>query len=129
MLDKNVDQIRLYTIVDAFLAAARDGDFDTLVSMLDPDVVLRADHVATEMGSAPELRGPEAVAGRFAGGAQVARTALIDGVAGAVWMAGRHPRIVFSFTFSGDRIAAIDIIADPERLASLDVATRYPARG
>jgi RNA polymerase sigma-70 factor (ECF subfamily) len=128
MLTQNVDQIRLYTIVDAFLAAARDGDFDSLVSLLDPGVELRADQAAIEMGSAPVLRGARDVAGRFAGGAQVARTALIDGVAGAVWMTGRQPRIIFSFTFSDDRIAAIEIIADPVRLKTIDVATRYPSR-
>jgi RNA polymerase sigma-70 factor (ECF subfamily) len=129
MLTRDADQIRQYAVVDAFLAAAREGDFEALVSLLDPDVVLRADDVSTAMGSAPELRGARDVAGQFVGGAHVARTVLIDGNAGAVWMSGRQPRIVFSFSFAGDRIAAIEIIADPKRLESIDITTRYPARG
>jgi RNA polymerase sigma-70 factor (ECF subfamily) len=129
MLTRDVDQVRQYAIVDAFLAAARDGDFDALVSLLDPDVVLRADQVAAAMGTAPELRGAVDVAGRFVGGAQVARTALVDGIAGAVWMSGKQPRIVFSFAFSGGRIAAIEIIADPKHLEAIDVTIPDPARG
>jgi RNA polymerase sigma-70 factor (ECF subfamily) len=128
MVSQNPDQIRRFAIVDAFLAAAREGDFDALISVLDPDVVLRADPAAVAMGTAAEIRGPREVAGRFAGGAQVARTALIDGAAGAVWMAGKQPRIAFSFTFWGDRIAAIEIIADPDRLGTLDIITLQPTR-
>jgi RNA polymerase sigma-70 factor (ECF subfamily) len=120
---ENVDQIRQQAIVDAFLAASRDGEFAELVRLLDPEVVLRADQTAVAMGAAPEIRGARDVAGRFAAGARVARLALIDGVAGAVWMAGRRPRIVFRFGFSADRIAAIEIIADPEHLQSIDVVT------
>jgi RNA polymerase sigma-70 factor (ECF subfamily) len=128
MVTQNADQIRRYAIVDAFLAAAREGDFDALISVLDPNVVLRADRTAVQMGTAPEIRGPREVAGRFAGGAQVARTAFIDGAAGAVWMSGKQPRIVFGFTFSDGQIAAIEIIADPDRLATLEIVTQQPAR-
>jgi RNA polymerase sigma-70 factor (ECF subfamily) len=126
---RNADQIRQQAIVDAFLAASRDGDFEALVRLLDPAVVLRADRVAVEMGVAPEAHGVKEVAGRFAGGARVARLALIDGAAGAAWMSGRRPRIVFSFTFSGDRISAIEIIADPKRLETMDVATYRSTHG
>jgi len=129
VLTNDVDLIRKHAIVDAFLAAARDGDFEALVNLLDPGVALRADQAAVAMGSVPEVRGVRAVAGRFAGGARVARTALIDGAAGAVWMSGKQPRIVFSFTFSADRIAGIEIIADPMRLAAMDIITRRPASG
>jgi RNA polymerase sigma-70 factor (ECF subfamily) len=124
----NADQVRRYAIVDAFLAAARDGDFDALIGFLDPNVVLRADQTAVEMGTAPEIRGPREVAGRFVGGAKVARTAIVDGAAGAVWMSGKQPRIAFRFTFMADLIAAIEIVADPARLATLDIALRHPAR-
>ena len=128
MVTQSADQVRRYAIVDAFLAAARDGDFDALIGFLDPNVVLRADQTAVEMGTAPEIRGPREVAGRFAGGAKVARTAIVDGAAGAVWMSGKQPRIVFRFTFMADLIAAIEIVADPARLATLDIALRHPAR-
>ncbi|HET7054904.1 MAG TPA: sigma-70 family RNA polymerase sigma factor [Thermomicrobiales bacterium] len=128
MVTQSADQVRRYAIVDAFLAAARDGDFDALIGFLDPNVVLRADQTAVEMGTAPEIRGPREVAGRFVGGAKVARTAIVDGAAGAVWMSGKQPRIAFRFTFMADLIAAIEIVADPARLATLDIALRHPAR-
>jgi RNA polymerase sigma-70 factor (ECF subfamily) len=128
MVTQSADLVRRYAIVDAFLAAARDGDFDALIGFLDPNVVLRADQTAVEMGTAPEIRGPREVAGRFVGGAKVARTAIVDGAAGAVWMSGKQPRIAFRFTFMADLIAAIEIVADPARLATLDIALRHPAR-
>lgn len=108
-------------LVDAFLAAARVGDFQTLLGILDPQVVLRADVAAVAMGVAPELRGAAAVAGRFSGGAHAARLALIDGVPGLVWPPRGVPQVVFRFTFSDGRIAAINQIADPEEIADLSV--------
>ena len=108
-------------LVDAFLAAARVGDFQTLLGILDPQVVLRADVAAVAMGVAPELRGAAAVAGRFSGGAHAARSALIDGVPGLVWPPRGVPQVVFRFTFSDGRIAAINQIADPEEIADLSV--------
>ena len=107
-------------LVDAFLAAARGGDFQALLGLLDPQVVLRADTAAVAMGVAPELRGAEAVAGRFSG-ARGQRAALIDGAPGLAWAPGGVPRVVFRFTFRGGRIAAIDQIADPEEIAGLSV--------
>jgi RNA polymerase sigma factor (sigma-70 family) len=108
-------------LVDAFLAAARVGDFQTLLGILDPQVVLRADVAAVAMGVAPELRGAAAVAGRFSGGAHAARLALIDGVPGLVWPPRGVPQVVFRFTFSDGRIAVINQIADPEEIADLSV--------
>jgi hypothetical protein len=107
-------------LVDAFLAAARHGDFEALLAVLDPDVVLRADEHAVELGAAAETRGVEQV-GAFSRFARGARRALLDGAAAAVWMPGGQVRVVWRFTTSGDKITAIDLIADPEHLSDLDL--------
>jgi len=109
-------------LVDAFLAAARGGRFEALLAVLDPDVVLRADAAAVALGAAPETRGAVDVAGwcRYARGA---RPALVDGAPAVVWMPGGTLRVVYRFTTEGDRITAIDLIADPERLRDLDLET------
>ena len=108
-------------VVAAFLAASREGDFDALLTMLDPDIVLRADSAAVRMGADAEAIGPRAVAGIFSGRAQALRPALIDGAPGAVWTYRGETRVVFAFTFTGGTIAAIEQIADPERIARLEV--------
>ncbi|MFJ1974309.1 sigma-70 family RNA polymerase sigma factor [Streptomyces sp. NPDC087903] len=103
-------------VVDAFLAAARDGDFDGLLKVLDPDVVAR--------GEAGVTAGAVAVAGGASGFAHLARLAhpaLVDGETGlAVLVDGRVERTV-TFAFVGDRIAVIEVVTDPERVARLDV--------
>jgi RNA polymerase sigma factor (sigma-70 family) len=106
-------------VVAAFLAASRGGDFDTLLALLDPDVVLRADAAAVQTGATPEVRGAREVAGTFSGRARAARLALIDGAPGAVWSRGGRPVIVFGFTVQGGKIVAIDLLADPDRLNQL----------
>jgi RNA polymerase sigma factor (sigma-70 family) len=116
------DLARQRRVVEAFLAAARDGDFDALVALLDPEVVLRADPAAVQVGADAEVRGAREVAGTFAGRARVARPALVDGVPGAVWAPGGRPRVAFAFTLAGGRIAAIDLLADPERLRRVELA-------
>ena len=108
-------------VVAAFLAASREGDFDALLTMLDPDIVLRADSAAAQMGADAEAIGPRAVAGVFSGRAKALRPALIDGAPGAVWTYRGETRVVFAFTFTGGTIAAIEQIADPERIARLEV--------
>lgn len=123
------DQHRL---VAAFLAAARHGDFAGLLALLDPDVVLRADAVALEMASArasagaPELheevRGVDAVAQVFAGGARAARLCLVDGLAGAVVTVGGQPMAVFAFAVSDSLVVGIEVMSDPETIRSLDLA-------
>jgi len=118
----DTDRARQREVVDAFLAASRGGDFAALLALLDPDVVLRADRAAVDMGSAKEVRGAAAVAGTFSGRARVARLALVNGVVGAVWAPGGQPRVVFTFKISGGKIVRIDLLADPERLRQLDVA-------
>jgi RNA polymerase sigma factor (sigma-70 family) len=116
------DLTRQREVVNAFLAASRGGDFDALLAVLDPNVVLRADRAAVDMGASKEVRGATAVAGTFAGRARVARPALVNGAAGAVWAQGGRPRVVFGFTIAGGKIVEINLVADPEQLQELDLA-------
>ena len=118
---QDTDLTRRREIVQAFLAASRNGDLGALVTMLDPDVVLRADQTVVRIGAEAETRGAQAVAARFSGQARAAKLALIDGVAGLVWATGGRPRVVFSFTLSGEKITAIDLLGDPAVLGQLDV--------
>jgi RNA polymerase sigma-70 factor (ECF subfamily) len=108
-------------VVDAFFAAARDGDFDALVAVLHPDAVLRADG-ATES----EVRhGAEAIARnamRFAHLSPHVRPVLVNGTAGVVVAPRGKVATVMAFTVVDGRIATIDAIADPERLSTLDLA-------
>ena len=115
------DAARRRRIVDAFLAAARGGDMTTLLTLLDPDVVLRADDTAARMGTTGDLRGADVVARFFAGRAQGAHPAEIDGTTGAVVVAGGRIRIAVSFAITGGRITTITAIADPARLAGLEL--------
>jgi RNA polymerase sigma factor (sigma-70 family) len=119
--DPGADRSRQRRIVDAFLAASRGGDFGALLAMLDPDAVLRADPAAVRMGATEEVRGAAAVAETFAGRARVAEPALVGGAVGAVWAPGGRPRVAFGFTFEGDKVVQIDLVADPDRLEQLDV--------
>ena len=109
-------------VIDAFLAASREGSFDALLALLDPDVVLRADRAAVQAGASREVRGASAVAETFSGRARFAQPALVDGAVGAVWAPGGRPRVVFGFTITRGKIVAIDLVADPERLRQLDLA-------
>jgi RNA polymerase sigma-70 factor (ECF subfamily) len=118
----DIDLTRQRQIVEAFLAASRNGDFDALLAALDPDVVLRSDQAVVRMGGGEaEVRGAAAVAGTFSGRAKAARLALVDGVAGAVWASKGRPRVVFGFTVADGRISAISLRADPALLAEADV--------
>jgi RNA polymerase sigma factor (sigma-70 family) len=117
----DTDLARQRAVVDAFLAASRGGDFDALLAVLDPEVVLRADPAAVRMGASREVRGAAAVASSFAGRARAARPALVDGAPAAVWAPGGRPRVVVGFTIAGGRIVGIDLLADPERLRQLDL--------
>ena len=117
------DLARQRAVVDAFLAASREGNFEALLAVLDPDVVLRADPEAVRMGAEQVVRGAEAVAATFSGRARAARPALVDGAVGLVWWAAKgRPQIVFELTIAGDTIVAIDLLADPDRLGRLDLA-------
>jgi len=120
------DRLRQRRIVDAFIAASRDGDFDALLAALDPDVVLRADPIAVETAAAraaqgapalsPEIFGARAVAQGFSGRARGAQPAVVGGVPGAVWAPGGVVQAAFAFTFAAGRIVAIEIFMDPVRL-------------
>jgi len=114
------DRLRKSRLVDAFLSAARRGDFAALVKLLDPDVVLRSDAAAVAVGAIEEARGAETIAA-LARRARGVQPALIDGAPAAVGLRGGRPRIALLFTFSSDRIAAIEVVAEPERLATLDL--------
>jgi RNA polymerase sigma-70 factor (ECF subfamily) len=119
--DIDTDLTRQREVVDAFLAASRGGDFDTLLALLDPDAVFRADNAAVQTGASREVRGADAVAQQFSGRARVAKLALVNGAVGAVWAPGGQPRVVFDFTIAHGKIIEISLIADPERLSQLDL--------
>jgi RNA polymerase sigma factor (sigma-70 family) len=109
-------------VIDAFLAAARDGDFDRLVAVLDPDVILRQDF--GPVGGSREMRGAAAVAGQALGYAQIGldvRPALINGVAGAVAFRHGQPFSIGAVTVRNGKIVELDFLADPERLRELDL--------
>lgn len=111
-------------VVDAFLAAARDGDFDALVAALDSDVVLRADRGAVPAGTSTEVRGAAAVASQALTYSRLGlpvRPALINGAAGAVTLRDGAPFAISGFTIRNRKIVAIDILADPVRLRQLDL--------
>ena len=119
------DLVRQREVVDAFLAATRAGDFDALVAVLDPDVVLRADAGAMQPGVSRVVRGAAAVAElalAFARLGPFARPALVNGAAGIVAAPGGRLASVLAFTVTGGKIVEIDILADPERLSELDRA-------
>ena len=112
-------------VVDAFFAAARDGDFDALVAVLDPDVVSRSDGGTLRPGATGVVRGAREVAARaltFARLSPFVRPALVNGAAGAVVAPRGEPFSVMGFTVVGGRIVEIDAITDPERLRELDLA-------
>jgi RNA polymerase sigma factor (sigma-70 family) len=119
----DADLGRQREVIDAFLAAAREGDFDALVAVLDPDVVLRADAGAISCRSR-EVRGAEAVASRARSFSRLGldyQPALINGAAGLVATRDGKPFSVMACTVRGGKIAEMDILADPERLADLDL--------
>jgi RNA polymerase sigma factor (sigma-70 family) len=120
----DADLTRQREVVDAFLAAARDGDFDALVAVLDPDVVLRVDRGAVPRGASREVRGAQAVveqARTFAPLVASARPALVNGAAGVVVAPRGRPVAVAGFTIAHGRIVEIDLLADPARLRNLDL--------
>jgi len=112
-------------VVEAFLAATRGGDLAGLIAVLDPDVVLTSDGAAVPAGGARTVRGAQAVARGARASAmrsRYGRIALVNGVPGLVMAPGGRLVVALAFTFAEDRIIGIDVIADPERLAGLDLA-------
>ena len=112
-------------VAEAFLTAARGGDLDALLAILDPEVVLYADAAAAPSGAPATLRGAAAVA-RGARAASVrsrySRVALVNGTPGIVWAPRGRLRLVLAFTMTDDKISRIEVIADPARLETLDLA-------
>jgi RNA polymerase sigma-70 factor (ECF subfamily) len=120
----DADHTRQREIVDAFLAAARGGDFGALLALLDPDVVLRADAGAGPMGPSRLVLGSRAVAGQvlgFARFARFARPVLVNGAPGLIAAPDGQPISVLGVTIRGGKIVEIDVLADPERLRQLDL--------
>ncbi len=115
------DLPRQRKVVDAFLAASRGGDFEALLAVLDPGIVLRADAGAVQMGAPEEVRGATAVARMFSGRALEAQPALVDGAAGVVWAPEGRPRVVWDLSIANGTIARIDMLAAPDTLAELDL--------
>jgi RNA polymerase sigma-70 factor (ECF subfamily) len=121
----DTDLTRQRAVVDAFFAAARDGDFDALVAVLDPDVVLHSDGGVARPAASVVLRGAAAVAEQaltFARLSPFVRPALVNGAAGVVVAPGGRPFSVMGFTVAGGKIVEIDAVSDPERLGKLDLA-------
>jgi ketosteroid isomerase-like protein len=120
----DADLRRQREVVDAFFAAARDGDFEALVAVLDPDVVLRSDGGELRPNVTAVVRGAREVASRavtFAHLSPYVRPALINGAAGVVVAPRGQPFSVMGFTVTNGRIVEIDAVGDPARLHELDL--------
>ncbi|WP_433493304.1 RNA polymerase sigma factor SigJ [Micromonospora sp. CA-248089] len=119
------DLARQRAVVDAFLAAARDGDLDALIAVLHPDAVLRSDAGTARSRHTVVFSGATTVAAQattFGRLFPYARPVLVNGAAGVLVSAGDRALSVMAFTVTGGRIAAVDVIADPRRLAALGLA-------
>jgi RNA polymerase sigma factor (sigma-70 family) len=108
-----------HRVVDAFLTAAQGGDLATLLTLLAPDAIMRADLVGQRMGTDTVYDGPAAVAARF-NGAQGAAPVTIDGELGAAWIAAGKVRVAFVFHVEAGLISEVELIADKEILATMD---------
>ncbi|MFD7626784.1 sigma factor-like helix-turn-helix DNA-binding protein [Streptomyces sp. NPDC059851] len=120
------DPVLQREVVDAFFAASRDGHFEALVAVLHPDVVLRSDGGTARARHTVVLEGAETVASQalaFGRLSPFVRRALVNGAAGVVVIAEGRPLSVMAFTVTGGRIAATDVIADPDRLRALGLAS------
>ena len=121
----DVDLDRQWTVVDAFLAAARAGDFERLLAVLDPDVVVRSDGGVARPGLVSLVRGAQAVAGQamaFRRFAETSTRVLVNGIPGGVaWAPDGSPFAVLAVTVKGGRIVEIDVLADSDRLGQLDL--------
>jgi RNA polymerase sigma factor (sigma-70 family) len=125
------DVSRERSVVEAFLNASRNGDFEALIAVLDPEVVLHSDDASIKGAEAnkqkgapalaPEIKGAPAVVEILSGRALGAEIALIDGMAGAVWAYQGAPRLVFAFTTVDDRVVEIDIVADRTHVKEMQI--------
>jgi RNA polymerase sigma-70 factor (ECF subfamily) len=111
-------------VLDAFLAAAREGDFEGLLKVLDPDVVLRADRGAASIGGSRVVRGAANVARQAQAFSRLdidVRPALVNGAVGTVTLRDGQPFAIAGFTIRNQRIVEMDVLADPERLSQIDL--------
>ncbi|MFL5804331.1 MAG: sigma-70 family RNA polymerase sigma factor [Roseiflexaceae bacterium] len=118
----DVDRTRQRAVVDAFLTASRAGNFDTLLAVLDPDVVFRHDRTAVPLGASREVNGALAVAKQFAGRAQAARAVLVNGAVGVVVAPRGRLLLVLELTITHGKITEINVISEPAHLQKLDLA-------
>jgi RNA polymerase sigma-70 factor (ECF subfamily) len=128
---QDTDRSRQRAIVEAFLAAAREGDFRALLAVLDPEIVLRADSASVQWSVAqrgpgvpklaPAVRGAPAVARALSGTTKAAQLALVNGAPGLVWAPAGRPGAAMRFTVVRGKIVEIDLIADPEHIRRLDL--------
>lgn len=135
-VDAGAEQSRRHDAVDAFLSAARNGDFGRLLQILDPEIRVRADQDALAASTpfvaagapqlAPSLHGADAVARAFAGRAAMARAALLDGVPGAVYSSDGVVKAAYLFRLRGHRVAQIEVIGNPDRIAALVMTEAAP---
>jgi RNA polymerase sigma factor (sigma-70 family) len=117
----DADLARQRAIVDAFRAASREGDLGQLLVLLDPEAVVRSDAAAVSLGAAPEMRGAATVAAFFRGRARGAVRAVVGGAPGLAWAPGGRTRVAFVFRLAQNRVAGIDLVADPAHLQELAV--------
>jgi RNA polymerase sigma-70 factor (ECF subfamily) len=115
------DRLRRFRAIDAFMRAARDGEFETLLAMLDPEATYRPDEAARLLGAGTEIHSGRAIAEQFSGAGHWTRAVLLDGEPGVVLAPRGKLRLVLTVSFNGDRIAAIEAVADPARLAALEL--------
>ncbi|WP_205324505.1 sigma-70 family RNA polymerase sigma factor [Glycomyces sp. YM15] len=115
------DRLRRFRAVEAFMRAARDGEFESLLSMLDPEATYRPDEAARRLGAGTEMFGARTIAEQFAGAGHWTRAVLLDGEVGVVLAPKGRLKLVLTVSFKDDRIAAIEAIAEPERLEAVEL--------
>ena len=119
--DQGTNRATSREVVEAFLAASRDGDFNALLALLDPNVVLRADRAAVSVGAPGKVRGASAVARQISGRVRGLQPALVNGAVGAVVQRGQQV-LVFRLTITNGKIVEISVVADPEHLRHLTIS-------
>lgn len=122
----DVDRSGERVVVEAFLRASRNGDFDGLLQLLDPDVVVRPDAAAAKLGSKRQDGASEVAKGFITRAGATA--ALVDGAPGAAWAPGGVTKVVLDFTITNGRIVAIDLVGDPAQIAEIELEWLEPIR-
>lgn len=123
------DRTRRYRAVEVFLRAARDGEFEALLAMLDPAATYRLDEAARQLGAGTEFDGGPVIAEAFCGRAQPARPIMLDGEPGMVLAPRGRLLLVMTFEFEGDRITGIRAVAEADRLSKIELTVPHPNAG